>query len=204
MGRIDFQKTVVLYLAWLGALSAALVVSLSDALPLRLSFVRPDNLFAAFLMCRVFFAVFLWPLFIPWIAPRPGWGLLLPVGVLAALALPPAVVCADVSDAGWAALARGEALVAALAALAAAIFSTGCPAPWYFLGAFTLSALAPFVSFMAREFGGADLDFLALASPFWGAYRVDGGVSLAQAGAYAVVAAVLWLAFKVDAPDPAG
>ncbi len=56
---------ILLPLAWVGFLCGALVAALADVLPVRLPFVRPDNLFVCLTEIQVFFALFAWPLFLP-------------------------------------------------------------------------------------------------------------------------------------------
>lgn len=217
--RINLQKAVVLYLAWLGTLAGAVLVLLAEILPFRLTFVRPGNLFACLLECQLFFVVFVWPLLLPWLlredaaasgAPAgPGW-VLLQGAALAVLAFPLALVGANVSNVGLAALLAAEVRVAAAAALVASVFLAGAArkrrvAPAYFLAAFALSAVPPFLHFLAHERGaGSDLSFLTWVSPFWGALELD-AAAWGQAAVFAAAAAATLLAgakARGPAPEP--
>lgn len=183
---MDLRKAVPLLLAWLAVTCGALLVPLTDALPFRLGFVRPDNLFTVFVEVEVFFVVLLWPLFLGALRPRDS----LPrLAALLVLGFPPLLVAANLSEAGAGSLLRGQLLVAALAASAAGLFGLlgERAGPGYYGVAFLLSAVAPFVAFLSREFGGPDLSGLAVLSPFWGAARP----SLAPALLFGVAALAL-------------
>lgn len=223
MVRVNLQKAILLYLSWLAVISGALILSLSDILPFKLSFVRPDNLFVCLTECQVFFVLLVWPLFIPSITreepdPDPQAGavhlLLMQICVLIVFALPLALICSNVANVSALTFLRGQALVAALAAFVSVLYAVTIDrkwrvGPWYFLGMFLVSAGLPFLSFLAGDFGGKDLSSFSLVSPFWGAAHVDGKVSLIQAGIYAGLTVALLMAgsFRratVDAPPAAG
>jgi hypothetical protein len=166
---VDLRKAVPLLLAGLALGCAAILVPLSDALPFRLGFVKPATLFTALVEARVFFALLLWPLFLePALRPAEG---LLRLGALHALTAPLVLVAANISDTGAADLARAEFLCAGLAALALGLRSLlgESAGPAYFAGSFVVSALLPFVAFLAHESGGSDLSGLSIVSPFWAA-----------------------------------
>lgn len=200
MVRVDPDRAVRLYLLWLGALCAALILSLSDVLPFRLSFVRPDNLLNCFTLIQVFFMVLVWPLRIPALLETPEAGrsprLIPEIVVLIVLSLPPALVCANVSDTGAGAVVRGQTLVASVGGFVAGLFALARDrgwriGPWYFLAAFALSAALPFLAFLSVQFGEGGLGFIAVANPFWGALRLSGPGSLIQAAVFAGLAASL-------------
>jgi len=191
-------------MCWLAFLCGAIVVALADVLPWRLTFVRPDNLLACFTEVQLFFAFFAWPLFIPSLAARgEARPLLREAGTLVLLGLPPALACANVSNAGAAGFLRAQALVAAAAALVAAIHALGLRrgwrvGPWYVLGAFLVSAGLPYLAFLLYEFGGeGDLPWIAALSPFWAGSRVDGAGSLLHAAAWAALAGGLFAAARI-------
>lgn len=200
---MDLRKAVPLLLAWLGTTSGALLLPLSDALPFRLGFVRPDNLFTVFVEMELLFVVLLWPLFLPALRPRES----LPrLAALLALGFPPLLVAANLSDAGAGTVLRAQSLVASLAAFAAGLFGLlgERAGPGYYLVAFLLSAAAPFVAFLSREFGGPDLSGLAVLSPFWGAARPSFAPALLfGVAALALLAGGRFLRREVDGPPAA-
>lgn len=211
---VDFQKTIALYLAWLGGLALALIAGLADALPFRLSFLGPGSLWLAFLELRLFFVLLVWPLFARALA-ADALRVALHLPVLLLLSFPLLLVCANVSSTppGW--VWRGELLLLGWGAFAATlfVFARGRrveAGPSYVLAVLVLSAALPWLAFLEREAGGGrDLSFLAYASPFWAAARVEGGPALAQGVAALLAALALFAAgsaFRksVDAPKPAG
>ena len=215
MDRGPLQKAILLYLTWLGVIGGALIVMLGDLLPLSLSFVRADSLFTCFLQSQIFFVVFLWPLFLPVLirGSESGTGLLVQVVVLMVFALPLSLLCANISDVSWGRLISGHALVVALAVFVGGLFilagargwRTG---PWYYLGAFILSAGLPYLGFLSHQVIEVDLSYFAAISPFWGALDVGGGRTLAQSIVFGVLAAGLFSAAtllrkEVDALSPA-
>jgi hypothetical protein len=200
----DLRRSVPLLLSWIGLLVASLLVPVSEALPFRLGFVRPDNLFVAFTEAQVGFVVLLWPLFLGNEAPAAAF---VRLGALVVLASPLLLVAANVSDAGAGTLIRTQLLVAALGGFAVALGATlgSGAAPGYYLGAFVLSALVPFAAFLSHEFGGPDLSGLSLVSPFWAAARPSFGPAALFGGlAVALLAARRLLSRGMDAGSPAG
>ncbi|MBI2900741.1 MAG: hypothetical protein HYY17_11205 [Planctomycetes bacterium] len=65
MARVNLQRTIVVYLAWLGFIGTGLVLVLSDIAPVLSAYVRPENLYNFLLYSELFFVLALWPLFIP-------------------------------------------------------------------------------------------------------------------------------------------
>jgi hypothetical protein len=190
LGNIDFQKTIRICLAWLGALCGVLAICLSDALPFTLDFIRPGSLLVVLVQVQVFFAL------------------------LEILALPLLLVCSNIADAGVGPFLRGQALVMALALFTGLLFAAGGArgwkrlAPWYTLAVFGISAGLPFLAFLLREFTGADGSPLSAVSPFHGAAVQDSGVPLVQAVVLGGLAlGLLFLEGRrrkgVDAPAPA-
>jgi hypothetical protein len=211
MIQVNPRKAIALYLAWIATLCAALVLCLAEALPFRLTFVRPDNLLACLTLCQLCFILLAWPLFASWVLEGKGaraWdgakALAVPVGVLLAAALPLVLVCSNISDGGIAGVAASLALAGGAAAVGGAVVAASRargwrPEPWYFLAVFLLSAAPPLVGFLAN--GGS---FLRFVSPFWGALEVGGAASFALAAGWSVLALIILLAGGgVDAPAPA-
>jgi hypothetical protein len=203
---------ILLPLSALGFLCGAITAALTDVLPYRFTFVRPDNLFLCFTQAQIFFALFVWPLFIPSIAARGEIRpLALHAGGVALLGFPLGLVCANVSDAGTMTLARGQLLAASVTALVASIYALGLRrgrrvGPWYVLGAFAVSAGLPWLAFLLYEFGPADrpgLPWMAALSPFWAGSRVDANVSLAPAAVWAAVSAILLVAARAPRGEAA-
>lgn len=203
---------LLLPLSVLGFLGGSLAAALSDALPYSFSFVRPENLFLCFTEAQIFFALFVWPLFIPPVAAGGGiLPLALHAGGIVLLGFPLALVCANVSDAGLPTLLRGQALAASVTALVASLYALGLRrgarvGPWYVLGAFVVSGGLPWLAFLLGEFGPAGrpgLPWLAALSPFWAGSRVDGNASLAQAAVWAAASAALFFAARAPRREAA-
>jgi hypothetical protein len=203
---------ILLPLTALGFLCGAITAALTDVLPYRFTFVRPDNLFLCFTEAQIFFALFVWPLFIPSIAPggetRP---LVVHAGGIALLGFPLGLVCTNVSEAGAMTLLRGQFLAAAVTALVAGIYALGLRrgrrvGPWYVLGAFVVSAGLPYLAFLLYEFGPADREgfpWMVSLSPFWAGSRVGGNGALAQAAVWAALAAALFGAARATRREAA-
>jgi hypothetical protein len=203
MAREQIQKTVLLYLYWLGFLGAVLVVLLADILPFRPAFVSPENLFLCLIEAELFFVLVIWPPFVTTLLrpEEPGvsrmrcsLGLLLQACLLLLLALPLALVCGGISHADAGLFLRGHLLVAVLAVFVAALFPLAHRLRrriqvWYYLGFFLLSAALPFLYFVIRERRQTGPEFLAFFSPFWAALRPD--ASLVLSAIFAAAAAVL-------------
>ncbi len=174
-------------LASLAFLGGAVVLFLSDALPLRLSFLTPERFHGVFLATAVAFVLWVWPFL-----GRPGEGgraeRLGRAGLPLLLALPLLLVAANLSAAGPGPLLRGLLLLAALAALVTAL-PAGKPVD--LAASLFLSCGLPFVAFVAGEFGGADLGWLAALSPLWAAVEIGRGPDLACAGLAALAAGIL-------------
>ena len=188
----DRSRAIPLHLSWLGTLCGALLLMLSDALPFRLRFVRPETLFLCLIQVEIAFALFAWPWFLAAAAPS-GRRLLIEGGTLLAAALPLALIAANVSNVGVGALLRAQALPVVLAAAAAAVQDLGRSrgwrvGPWYVLGTLLLTAFLPFVAFLADS----DLAWASLLSPFWAAAR-------SETGAVAVFGGVAGLLFAARA-----
>ncbi len=174
-------------LALLAFLGGAVVLALTDALPLHLTFLTPARFHGVFLAAAVAFLLWIWPFL-----GRPGEGgraeRLGRAGLLILLALPLVLLAANLSAAGPGPLLRGLLLLAAVAALVTAL-----PAgkPGDLAVSLFLSFGLPFVAFVAGEFGSADLGWLAAFSPLWAAVEIGRGPDLACAGIAALAAAIL-------------
>ena len=184
------------YLAWLAFLGAAAALLLTDLLPLRLAFITPGSLHALLVAAEVVFVLFAWPFL------EKGRGrTAVRAALLAALALPIALMAENISAAGLGAMVRGQVLVFALAALVSALRAGEARrAPSYLLVAALLCAGLPLAAFLAREFGGGDLAWLALFSPVWAALH-DGRWTGLLLAAFAASGAALLMA--VERPEPA-
>jgi len=184
------SRAIPLYLSWVGTLCGALLLMLSDVLPFRLRFVRPETLFLCLTQVEIAFALFAWPWFLAAAAPS-GRRLLIEGGVLLAAALPLALIAANVSNVGTGAFLRAQALPVVLAAAAAALEGLGRSrgwrvGPWYVLGVVLLAAFLPFVAFIT----GGGLSWTVVLSPFWAAARSETGA----AAIFGVLAGVLFAA----------
>lgn len=201
MFRLDPQRMSALAVAWVGSLSIAILVTLGEAFPFRLSFVRPETFLTWFVRAELLFAVFFWPLLLRGLV-REGCaalGSLAAWGLLMALAVPLAAVAANLSAATAGQVCAGQILVAASAAPAAAVQAAARKrgwtraGAWYFLGALVLSALPPFLHFLVREVEGTgDLSGFRWVSPFWAAAE-------APLGAAAALGALALAGFGADA-----
>ncbi|HEX7896323.1 MAG TPA: hypothetical protein VF950_00990 [Planctomycetota bacterium] len=177
------------YLAWLAFLGAAAALLLADPLP----FVTPGHLHGILVAAEVAFVLLAWPFL------EKGRGRTAArSALLAALALPIALLAENISAAGGGALIRGQVLVFALAALVSALRAGDSRrAPAYLLVVALLGAGLPLAAFVAQEFGGRDLGWLADFSPVWAALRGTGLLLTALAAAAAA------LLMAVDRPEPA-
>src|SRR6185436_6931105 len=154
MSLPPLHKTTALHLSWLGGLCGAIVLLLGEVLPFRLPFATPGNFFSAIVGLEIFFALLIWPLFVPSLLREgfPAPALLGCVVSLLLLGLPLVLLAANVSSVGAAGLLRSQAQVAALAALGAGVaVRTPAAFPWYLLGAFWISAALPFWGFLNAQ-----------------------------------------------------
>lgn len=175
-------------LAWVVYLGASTALLLADPFPLRLTFVTPASFHAFVLAAESLFVIFAWPFLGGSRRERFPLG----AAALVALGLPLALLAANISAAGPAALLRGQVLVFALAALVTALRpAEPGRAPAYVLAALALSAALPFAAFVAKEFGGADLGGLAALSPVWAAADILRWPGLALTSLAAVGAALV-------------
>lgn len=131
-------RTASLHFAWLAAVGAVLVLLMTDILPGAAALVRSDTLFLCFAEVQLFFMVFLWPM---------TGGSMAQLALLLGFGLPPALVCANVSDAPAGLLLAVEALAAAWGALGSAIRRATAA---YLLAASALAAIPPFAAFLMR------------------------------------------------------
>lgn len=176
------------FLAWVVYLGAIVSLALADPFPLRLTFLTPASVHPALLAAESLFVVFAWP----FLGGEGRERLPLRELGLVALALPVALLAENISAAGAGPLIRGQVLVLALASLGTAL-RPAAPgrAPAYVLAASVLCAVPPIAAFLGKEFGGRDLDWLALFSPVWAAAEVGRPSSLALTGVAAAASAVL-------------
>lgn len=183
----DRTKAIPLHLSWVGTLCGALLLLLSDVLPVRLGFVRPGTLFTCLTEIEVAFVLFAWPAYLSWASPSPGRSLG-DLGLLLLAALPLALIAANVSNAGAGEFLRTQAIPASLGALTAALHALArrCGwrvGPWQVLGVFLLGAFLPFLAFVT---GGAG-SWSSVLSPFWAAGRPGVASSAIFGGAAALL-----------------
>jgi hypothetical protein len=210
---VSAPSPLALYLSWVGTLSGTLLLLLGDVLPVRLPFVRPDTVFVCLLEVEVAFLLFIWPLFVLRRAERPPGsegrglvGLLGDAGLLLVASLPLTMIAANISNVGGADVGKAVAFLAAMAAFPACLLSFAAgrrwpAAPGYFLAAFLVSALLPFLRFLE----GPTWDWASGLSPFWAAGAGDFLWPAAVYGglAAAVVGASRLSRTGVDAPSAA-
>ncbi len=196
----DRSRALPLYLSWMGTLCGALLLMLSDVLPFRLRFVRPETLFLCLTQVEIAFALFAWPWFLAGAEPT-GRRLLIEGGALLAAVLPLALMAANVSNVEAGACLRAQALPVVLAATATAVQDLGRlrgwrVGPWYVLGACFLTAFLPFVAFVTE----GDLSWAAVLSPFWAAARSETGAVAVFGGLAGVLFAARALPRRAVAP----
>lgn len=185
----DAAKSLPLHLAWIGVLCGALLLLLGDLLPVRMTFVRPETLFLCLAEVEIAFLVFVWPLFLPAIAPADGTARsrarrALREGALLGLSsLPLALIAANLSNVEVGDFLAVEALLAALMALPA-VLRAAAPqgGAVYVLAALTVSALLPFLRFLA----GPAWNWMSRVSPFWAAGNDQAAWAAAIYGGLAV------------------
>lgn len=181
------HQSAALYLSWIGGLCGAIVLLLADVFPFTLPFATPGNFFAAIVVLEVFFALLVWPLFVPSIL-RGGYRppmLLAHVALLLVFALPLVLIGANVSSVGAGGMIRSQALVAALAALGAGVAARVPSAmPWYLLGVFWLSAAHPYWFLLQNQLNAKDPAVSVYLSPFWGAVSSEVAPAWVQAGLF--------------------
>lgn len=216
--RLNVPGTLALYLAWMGLTCGTLLVGIGGMLPFGLGSIGPDAAFLGLIEAELFFVTVVWPFFMPRLllpeaaaavrTAGPGGEphlLILQIGVMLVVALPLALVSRNLSQIGAGEFLRAQLLVGAIACFVTALLDR--PASrrirhWYFLGFFAVSALFPFLGFLAGEQGrGTGLNFLAAVSPFWAAaqFRSDAALSWAP-GAQAVIFGVLALVLLAAGP----
>jgi hypothetical protein len=181
------HKSAALHLAWIGGLCGTIILMLADLLPYRLPFATPDKFFAAVLSLEIFFVLLVWPLFVPSLLGEgmPTPMILVEVAVLLLFGLPLVLIAANVTGVDAGSVLRGQALVAALAALGAGVAARLRPVlPWYFLAVFWLSAAHPFWAFLGDQMGAASPRMSVYLSPFWGAVADTPGPAWVQAAVY--------------------
>jgi len=192
------HKSAGLYLSWVGGLCGAVLLLLGNLLPYPLPFATPGGFFLCIVELEVFFALLVWPLFVPALRKDGARGafLLATIAVLLLLALPLVLIAANISSVDAGALVRSQALVAGLAALGGGVAARK-PAsmPWYLLAVFWLSTAPPFWMYLSRELGARAPSVSVYASPFWSAAAAAGAPAWVQAGV-AGAAGLLLLARK--------
>ena len=163
----DRSKAIPLQLSWVGALCGALLLLLSDVLPVHLGFVRPGTLYICLTEVEVAFLLFAWPAYLSAAAPSPGRSLL-DLGLLFLAALPLVLIAGNVSNISAGALLQTQAIPASLGAATAGVYALGRRrgwrvGPWHVLGVFLVSALLPFLAFVASP----SFSWGSVISPFW-------------------------------------
>lgn len=187
------QQSTGLYLTWIGLLCAAVVLLLADVLPFPVTFATPRNFFLCLVQVEVFFALLIWPFFVPSLGRQGAQGLqfVAYIAVLLVVALPLLLIAANVSSVPAAGLIRAQALVAGLGLLAAGFAARLRNAvPGYIAGVFALSAIPPFELFLNHQLGAKAPGAIAWFSPFWAA-SADGAPAWVLGGAAGVAGIVL-------------
>jgi len=182
-----------LYLSWIGGLCGAVVFLLGNVLPYPLPFATPGAFFLSLVEVEVFFALLVWPLFVPSLEKDGirGLALLGSVAILILFALPLLLIGANVSGVGAIDLVRSQALVLGLAALAAGVASRLRPAlPWYLLAVFVLSTLPPLSYYLQHQMQAKAPLATPYLSPFWGA-AAGGAAAWVQSGLTGVAGLIL-------------
>lgn len=187
------HQSTGLYLTWIGLLCAAVVLLLGDALPFPVTFATPANFFLCLVQVEVFFALLIWPFFVPALGRQGAQGLQLGayILVLVVFALPLLLIAANVSSVQAGGLIRTQALVAGLGLLAAGFAARLRNAlPGYVAGVFAFSALPPFELFLKHQLGAKAPGAIPWVSPFWAA-SADGAPAWVLAGVAGVAGIVI-------------
>lgn len=190
------HQSAALYLSWIGGLCGAIVLMLADLLPFALPFATPDAFFSALVALEVFFALLVWPLFVPSILRSGGRPPMLPayLAVLLLFGLPLVLIGANVSSVGIGSVVRSQALVAGVALLAAGLAArTPAAMPWYFLAVFWVSAAHPFWYLLQDQLGARGPAVAVYVSPFWSAVSANAASAWVQAGVFGVAGLTLLL-----------
>ena len=172
MSLPPLHRASTLYLSWIGALCATVVVLLGNVFPFPLPFATPDAFFLSLVEVELFFALLAWPLFVPSLEKDGirGPALLASVAVLILFALPLLLIGANVSGIDTTGFVRSQAHVCGLAALGAGFASRLKAAmPWYLLAVFVLSTLPPLSCYLESQMQARAPLSTAYLSPFWGA-----------------------------------
>jgi hypothetical protein len=143
-----------------------------DVFPYPLPFATPAVFFLSMVEVEIFFALLVWPLFVPSLQKDGirGLALLASVAILILFALPLLLIGANVSGVDAGDLVRSQAQVVGLAALGAGIAARLKSAmPWYLLAVFILSTLPPLSHFLQHQMQAKAPLSTAYLSPFWAA-----------------------------------
>lgn len=203
MARLSMQKAVLIYLVWLGILSAAILAVLSKAFPIELDFVGDETLYLCLVEAELIFIYFVWPLFIPSTLVESTrvqdsvTTVLLQVFLLVLFSIPLALLCQNISNAGGGTFVKANALVIASAVLVGFLYVLAKTVrlnlqPYYYFFLFLTQAGVPYVYFLVRSYADVDprTGFMVL-SPFWMALNPESAIIFAQIGLAAVAAAAL-------------
>ncbi len=194
--KVDVPRAIVMYLLWLGLISGVLIVAMADALPVKLGFIRPENVFTLLIEAELFFVLVIWPFFVPRLLKPVTIDLakgtethllVLQVLVLFVVALPVALLSTSLADVGAGEFLRGHLLVAVTASFVATLHDlaerrTIAFAPWYFLAMFAIAGFAPFADALRSGSPGV----LSAISPFVAATQLDGSAPLVMSGVFGV------------------
>jgi hypothetical protein len=194
------QRAATLALSWIGVLCGTIVILLGNLFPQPLPFATPAAFFISLVEVEVFFALLVWPFFVPPLEKDGirGLGLLVPVAALVLFAMPLLLIGANVSTVDASVLIRTQALVAGLAILGAGIASRLRAAmPWYLLAVFSLSTVPPLSYYLESQMQARAPLSTPVLSPFWGA--AAGGAAAWVQSAVAGAAGLALLARKATA-----
>lgn len=209
MARLGMQKAVLVYLVWLGILSAVILAVLSRAFPIELEFIGDETLYLCLVEAELVFIYFVWPLFIPATLVESNRvrdsvaTVLLQVFILVLFSIPLALLCQNISNAGGGTFVKANALVVASAALVGSLYVLARTVrlnlqPYYYFFLFLTQAGAPYVYFLVRSYADADPRAgLMILSPFWMALNPESAAIVAQIGLAAAMATGLAVAAMV-------
>lgn len=180
--KLDVPRAVTVHLLWIGCVGGAFAAAAGGLLPAGIGSIDPESALSAVVHAQLFFVLIVWPYFIPRLVRREGATLgtlgespllLAQVLLLCAAGLPLALVGENLSEAGISALFRGQLMVLAVGAFVTILHDVLGAArvrPWYFLGAFAVSAVLPYAGYLAAEFAPSwKTGAFAAVSPFWAA-----------------------------------
>lgn len=206
----DLRRIITLYLTWLGFIGIWLMIFLVDKFPVRLSFVSQENLFYCVLEIKLFFILFIWPLFIPGILrsnyPETSKGkvhiLLLQIVALLIFAFPLAMVCVNLSNTSVELFLKGIFVCLVMAIFVASVFNLASIyrfqiTSWYYLFILCISC-APFLYYIGLEYFRSEWEGFLLASPFFVMLRLEGIEWIPPIAIFAIISCAFLLGAELS------